>query len=617
MKRKFTISIPVLKAYLFRLGDFGIILLTLLFGVLVDQRNVTANVFNLVIIFSLFSLLIFELFGMYRSLIDHIGVIDMIKIFVLIFFLNSLFLLTTVLNERFTLFPIGHFNPLTFVFVATTESFALVGIRYLKRILRVVYRNSDKEMNTLIIGAGQGGKLVFDEITNNDKMKNRVKAFVDDNKDKIGKLFLGKKVEGPIENIASIIEKYKIEEVIIAISNFTRDDLHKLLHHLEKSNVRVKRLPLMTEMGLSDTHKIVDVSLEELLGREPIVFDTKEISEFINNRVIMVTGAGGSIGSELCRQIFSYNPIKIILFDIYENGVYAIQQELTRRKIRDNSTVELVTLIGSTYNEQRVNSIFEKYRPNIVFHAAAYKHVPLMEDSPMEAVRTNILGTYNVAKASMIYGVQKMVLVSTDKAVRPTNVMGATKRYAEMIIQHFSSLTKETAYSAVRFGNVLGSNGSVIPLFEKQIEEGGPITITHPEITRFFMTIPEAVSLILQSGVFATNGEIFILDMGKPVKIIDLANKIIRQSGLVPGKDIVINFVGLRAGEKLYEEILIDTDKHEKTRNNKIFVEAKTNANLLNLEDTISYVANSDFENVKDFLKSLVVTYQPDSNNNK
>ena len=283
MKKSITISLTKLKAYLFRLVDFGLILVTLLFAVLVDQRSISENAFYLILTIALISSLIFELFGMYRSLIDHIGVTDMIKITILIFFTNIVFAIATIFNEMFSLLDIGHFNPLTFVFIAVTESFALVAIRYLKRIMKVIYRNSDKNINTLIVGAGQGGKLVYDEITNNDKMKNHVRVFLDDDKNKIGKRFLGKKVEGPTKNIASIIEKFKIEEVIIAISNFTRDDLHKLLHYLEKSNVRVKRLPLMTEMGLSEKHTIVDVSLEELLGREPITFDTKEIEAIEKN----------------------------------------------------------------------------------------------------------------------------------------------------------------------------------------------------------------------------------------------------------------------------------------------------------------------------------------------
>lgn len=609
MKNKFAISLAKIKALIFRFSDFVTILLTLIFAVLIDQRSMNWNVFYFVLTFSVFSIIIFEVFGMYRSLIDHVGVADMIKISILVFATNGVFALFTTMNDIYHFIDIGHYNPLTAVFIATTESFIFVGVRYMKRIIRVVYRSSDKNINTLIIGAGQGGKLVFDEITNNKLMKNNVKVFLDDDEDKIGKRFLGKKIEGPTNKISEILIKYNIEEVIIAISNFSRSDLHRLLTYLDKANIRVKRLPLMTEMGLNETHKIVDVSLEELLGREPITFDTKEIEKFIFGKVVLITGAGGSIGSELCRQVFSYNPSKIVLFDIYENGVYAIQQELIRKKHRENSSVDLVTLIGSTYNDTRVNQVFTEHKPNIVFHAAAYKHVPLMEDSPMEAIRTNIIGTYNVANAAKNFGANKMVLVSTDKAVRPTNVMGATKRYAEMIIQHFSFLTKTTSYSAVRFGNVLGSNGSVIPLFEQQIEEGGPITITHPEITRFFMTIPEAVSLILQSGVFATGGEIFILDMGNPVKIIDLAEKIIRQAGLIPYKDIDIKFIGLRPGEKLYEEILIDTTHHDKTNNNKIYVERKTKDFMIDIDAACTIIDTQDMNKIFDYLNTIVDSY--------
>lgn len=607
--KKTPISISMIKAYLFRFLDLGIILITLIFAVLVDQRVLTGNVFIFLVVFTFLSIVIFEVFGMYRSLVDHMGVIDMVKIFILVISTNAIFVGFTLANDRMEFIEIGKYNQLTMIFVSITESFLLVGVRYLRRIYRVVYQSSDKNINTLVIGAGQGGKLVYDEITNNKKMKNSIKVFLDDDKDKVGHKFLGKPVEGPTKNISDIIKKYSIEEVIIAISNFAREDLHQLLHYLEHSNVRVKRLPLMTEMGLGDSHKIVDVSLEELLGREPITFDTTEIEKYLEDKVVLVTGAGGSIGSELCRQIFSYGPTKIVLFDIYENGVYAIQQELVRRRIRENSQTELVTLIGSTYNKQRIDHIFSLYHPDIIFHAAAYKHVPLMEDSPMEAIRSNIIGTYHVAQAAMQFGSKKMVLVSTDKAVRPTNIMGATKRYAEMIIQHFASLTDKTAYSAVRFGNVLGSNGSVVPLFEKQIEEGGPITITHPEITRFFMTIPEAVSLILQSGVFANDGEIFILDMGSPIKITTLAEKIIRQSGLVPNQDINIIFTGLRPGEKLYEEILIDVQEHKKTDNNKIYVECRKNDTQVDISRAYAIVESKNNQDIIDFMTEMVDTY--------
>jgi FlaA1/EpsC-like NDP-sugar epimerase len=343
---------------------------------------------------------------------------------------------------------------------------------------------------------------------------------------------------------------------------------------MEKDQVKIRRLPLMEELEKDGQQmKVKDVDVNELLGRDVIPLINDEIKGFIKDQVVMITGAGGSIGSELTRQIFTYQPKAFILLDIYENGVYDVQQELTKLNKKLTNKIPVHVQIGSTYNRERMEEVFKKFQPNLVFHAAAYKHVPLMEDSPQEAIRTNILGTYNIASLSQQYRVKKMVLVSTDKAVRSTNVMGATKYYAETIIRHFAKQKLGTSYAAVRFGNVLASNGSVIPLFKKQIESGGPVTVTDKNITRYFMTIPEAVGLILQSGVYAKEGEIFVLDMGQPVKIIDLAEKMIRQSGFIPYEEIQIEFTGLRPGEKMYEELLLDPKTTIKTNNNKIFIE--------------------------------------------
>ena len=377
-------------------------------------------------------------------------------------------------------------------------------------------------------------------------------------------------------------------------------------------------MPLFSEMAGPNDVRIVNVYLEELLGRDPIHLDNSEMYSMLKGKTILVTGAGGSIGSELVRQIFEAHPATLVLFDIYENATYDIQMELVRKMKKGHiKDIELVTLIGSTYNEIRVEQIIRKYRPDYIYHAAAYKHVPLMEDSPAEAIRTNVIGTYNVAKLADKYKVKKMVLVSTDKAVRPTNVMGATKRFAETIIQYFDSKS-ETNYAAVRFGNVLGSNGSVVPLFKKQIADGGPITLTDTNIIRYFMTIPEASSLILQCGLYAKGGEIFILDMGKPVRIYDLAVKLIKQAGLIPGKDIEIIETGLRPGEKLYEELLLDKKTQKKTAHERIFVEPSEPAKPIEEEIVqISEVFGLDKEvdEVKDMLRSIITTYHNVENN--
>jgi len=472
--------------------------------------------------------------------------------------------------------------------------------------------HSKKTIRTLVVGAGSAAKIVVDDSRFNRNNLHRIVVMVDDDKKKIGRMFSNIPVEGPIENINGIITKYNVEEVIIAIADLREERLREILNILSSSNVRVRRMPLLTEMqGPNDT-RIIDVNLDDLLCREPIILDNHEINNMLRGKIVLVTGAGGSIGSELVRQIFNAHPKTLVLFDIYENSTYDIQMELVR-KIREQKIddVELVTLIGSTYNEKRMEQIFKKFKPNFVYHAAAYKHVPLMEDSPAEAIRTNVIGTYNVARLADKYKVSKMVLVSTDKAVRPTNVMGATKRFAETVIQYFSDKSDSTKYAAVRFGNVLGSNGSVVPLFKKQIEVGGPITITDKRIIRYFMTIPEAVSLILQCGLFAEGGEIFILDMGKPVKIIDLAEKMIRQAGLVPNVDIKIVETGLRPGEKLFEELLLDSEHQTKTANSRIYIEKKGCIKPIpkEIEDISAVFELDKNDEIKKLLATIIDTY--------
>lgn len=501
--------------------------------------------------------------------------------------------------------------------VALSESFLLIAVRFLRRIYALATHYSSQGKATLIVGAGAGGRLVYDEINNNPLLKNRVVAFIDDDKDKIGRKFMGKTVYGPLSNSHQVIEKHKIEEVIIAIGKISQEQLHNIIKLFANEKVRLKKIPSIAGTRVNEKMGITDFSLEELLNRETVTFDVSEITDLLKDKVVLITGAGGSIGSELSYQVLTHKPKHIVLLDIYENGVYDVEQTIKRRIAHNNEYkgIHISTIIASTYNKERMNSVFSLYKPEIIYHAAAYKHVPLMENNPQEAIRTNVLGTYNVAEMANKYESEKMILVSTDKAVRPTNVMGATKRIAEMIMSHFKHVSKKTAFSSVRFGNVLGSNGSAIPLFEKQIQEGGPVTITDPEIIRYFMTIPEAVSLILQCSVYAKSGEIFVLDMGDPIKIVTIAEKLIKQSGLIPYEDIKIEFIGLRPGEKLYEELLVDTKKSSKTANKKIFIENAEENKTLNQEMPKLLEAISLTDNVE--IRKIIKIVVPDFNGNK
>ena len=564
--------------------------------------------------------LLFIIFKIYDILSQNFSIVDAVKVSIISFLASAIGLLAIlIVPNQYLLFG------LTELISWAVSSIMLMALLSGERIFFRLYRmyikrhSTPKTIRTLVIGAGAAGKIVVDDARYNVDNKHHVVVMVDDSPNKIGGLFMNIPVKGPISNITKIIEEYKIDEVVIAIADLKHERLNEILKLLSTSNVGVRRLPLLSEMeGPNDTH-LIDVDIEDLLGREPVILDNSEINTMLYQKCVLVTGAGGSIGSELVRQIFNTHPKTLILFDIYENSTYDIQQELVRHMRSENiKDINLVTLIGSTYNETRVEQIFKKYRPDYVYHAAAYKHVPLMEDSPAEAIRTNVIGTYNVAKTADKYQAKKMVLVSTDKAVRPTNVMGATKRFAEMIIQHFAEVSKNTKYAAVRFGNVLGSNGSVVPLFKKQIEEGGPVTITDKNIIRYFMTIPEAVSLILQCGLFADGGEIFILDMGKPVKILDLAEKLIRQAGKTPGKDIKIVETGLRPGEKLYEELLLDITNQEKTSNSRIYVEPKEKLSEDVDKDLKEIAGAFEMENasdVKSLLSHIIKTYMATEKN--
>ena len=601
---------------------FGIIIISLFsfYGFNWYSDHLLANMLYALGV-AILTIVVFVIFKVYRIITINIGIFECIRIMVCVLAVQltgllSVFLINVISGNQI----MPRISPYIFTWMLSTAT-----LLFMHPVFRVFVRvfsianNITKKRNgvrTIVIGAGATGKVVIDETRRNPDNHNFVVAVVDDDYSKINGLFANIPVRGPISNIGQIIKEYNAEEVIIAMSLISKERLHEILTILNNCPVRVRRMPLISEMEGPNDKRIIDVDLEDLLLREPVKLDNHEVNEMLNDKCVLITGAGGSIGSELVRQIFNTHPKTLILFDIYENSTYDIQMELVRR-IREEKIddINLVTLIGSTYNEARMEQIIKKYRPDYIYHAAAYKHVPLMEDSPSEAIRTNVIGTYNVARLADKYAVKKMVLVSTDKAVRPTNVMDATKRFAETIIQYYAEKSKVTKYAAVRFGNVLGSNGSVVPLFKKQIESGGPITITDKEITRYFMTIPEAVSLILQCGLFAEGGEIFILDMGKPVKIINLAERLIRQAGLTPYTDIDIIETGLRPGEKLYEELLLDIEHQKKTPNERIYIEEKEKVNNSLEADVKSSSKAFDMEetgDVKELLASLIKTYTID-----
>lgn len=499
--------------------------------------------------------------------------------------------------------------------------FLLIGltccVRFGYRILRVLQNKRRSitgrktSINVMVIGAGAAGNMILKEIENSQYLNLYAKCVIDDNSGCHGKLLRGVPIAGGRDRILDAVQQYSIDEIILAIPSASSQTKREILDICKESGCKLRSLPGMYQLvnGEVSVSKLKEVEVEDLLGREPIQINTEEVLGFLRGKVVLVTGGGGSIGSELCRQIASHNPGHLIIVDIYENNAYDIQQELMRKYPNLNLTV----LIASVRNTNRIDSIFRTYRPDIVYHAAAHKHVPLMEVSPNEAVKNNVMGTYKTARAAVQYGAKKFVMISTDKAVNPTNVMGATKRICEMVVQMMNRKS-ETNFVAVRFGNVLGSNGSVIPLFKKQIAEGGPVTVTHPDIIRYFMTIPEAVSLVLQAGAYAGGGEIYVLDMGEPVKIADLASNLIKLSGYKPGEDIEIKFTGLRPGEKMYEELLMNEEGLRKTANSMIFIgkpiEFDEDAFEGQLERLIS-AAEDESADIREKIGELVPTYRP------
>lgn len=535
--------------------------------------------------------------------------------------------------------------PVSYYLMGTMIQFlAMVSVRFSYRLyilLSTQGRTDNEKGRVMVIGAGNAGQSIIRDIKRSKEISDRVYCVIDDDPNKWGRYIEGVPIVGGREAILENVEKYRIDKIYLAIPSASAMERRDILNICKETDCELKNLPGMYQFvnGEVSVSHMKKVSIEDILGREPIKADMEEVFDFINRKVVLVTGGGGSIGSELCRQIAAHNPKKLIIFDIYENNAYSIQLELREKY----PNLDYETLIGSVRDSRRIFEVFEEYRPQIVYHAAAHKHVPLMEDSPNEAVKNNAIGTYKTAYAAMVNGCERFVLISTDKAVNPTNVMGASKRLCEMIIQSFDAKIKEgkaneipqlfthsgienadkdgtgsvfrnirTEFVAVRFGNVLGSNGSVIPLFKKWIEEGGPVRVTHPDIIRYFMTIPEAVSLVLLAGTYAKGGEIFVLDMGSPIKIDTLARNLIRLSGYKPDVDIKIEYIGRRPGEKLYEEKLMAEEGISKTENDLIYIGKPipfdTDVFLEQLKQ-LMYFAYSNKKEVKRQLEQMVPTY--------
>lgn len=507
--------------------------------------------------------------------------------------------------------------PISFYLIGWILVFGFTAsIRMMYRLLRRMRIKADnskgntERQNIMIIGAGAAGLVLLREYRNSYYLTDKVKIFIDDNAQKWNKYLDGVLIEGGRDKILESVEKYRINKIILAMPSADRKDIRDILEICKETDCQIQTVPGVYQLvnGEVNVSKLRNVEIEDLLGRDPIEVNLDEILGYIKGKTVLVTGGGGSIGSEICTQLAEHEVGHLIIFDIYENNAYDIQQKLRWNHPELNLTV----LIGSVRNTHRINGVMKKYKPDVVFHAAAHKHVPLMEDSPNEAIKNNVFGTYKTASAAGRNHVKKFVLISTDKAVNPTNIMGASKRMCEMIVQTLNHFY-ETDFVAVRFGNVLGSNGSVIPLFKKQIAAGGPVTVTHPDIIRYFMTIPEAVSLVLQAGAYAKGGEIFVLDMGEPVKIADLAKNLIRLSGYKLGEDIEIEYTGLRPGEKLYEELLMDEEGLQDTENKMIHIgkpidmdEEKFMHQLIKLRDA----ANDDSDAIRAMVKEIVPTYQ-------
>ena len=618
MSKKLVIVIADILAVIFSYGCA----LWLRFDLRISQipREYLNNYLIYMIVAAVVTVIIYSLIRLYQSIWTYAGINELINTFIGSVISAAVSFLATYAWIRL---------PISFYIFGWVLMFLSTGfIRIAYRLLRRFYHKENIKSNengknsaenkatnpVMIIGAGAAAAMLIKEFRTSSLISDKVVCLIDDNKNKHGRYLEGVPIVGGRSDIGHYAEKYHIKKIILAIPSIKNQDKKEILDLCKYTGCQVQTVPGVYQLinGEVSVSQLRDVEIEDLLGRDPIRMNIEEVLGYVQDQVVLVTGGGGSIGSELCRQLAAHHVKQLIIFDMYENNAYDIQQEL-KYKYPD---LNLKVLIGSVRNSNRLEDVFKTYRPDIVYHAAAHKHVPLMEDSPNEAIKNNVIGTYKTAMRADKYHTKRFVLISTDKAVNPTNIMGASKRLCEMIIQMYAQKSG-TIFTAVRFGNVLGSNGSVIPLFKKQIAHGGPVTVTHPDIIRFFMTIPEAVSLVLQAGAYAKGGEIFVLDMGEPVKIADLARNLIRLSGFTPDVDIKIEFTGLRPGEKLYEELLMAAEGLQKTANQRIFIGNPLPVDADKLSEQLAFLGKeawNECTNMKELVHDIVPEYHQAKN---
>lgn len=605
------------KLFMFLLDVFIISCSTVVANLLLTNKNIIFTNENIYIIKNsvLIAIVVYEIFLILFKVYKHITRFESGKDYFTYIFASFLAGITLAAGRYFLNIEINSVRKQ--ILASFITSIGIIGVRivirfFMNRIIQEKEHGDGKKYNVLIIGAGYAGRDIIKSIKQTMSEKYNIIGIIDDNKSKLNCSINGVEVIGNRNQIIDICKNKNIDEIFFAISKIDKKKKKEILEICQETGKKIRILPTTEDIIRNKNmyQNLRDVDIEDVLGRDPVKLDNKKIGTLIEEKTILITGAGGSIGSELCRQIIKYNPSRMVLFDIYENNLYDIELEL--KSIYKH--IEIDAIVGSVRDLKKLESVFGKYNPYLVFHAAAHKHVPLMENSPLEAIKNNVFGTYNVANCADKYNARKMILISTDKAVNPTNIMGATKRLCEMIIQ-VKNKTSKTEYAAVRFGNVLGSNGSVVPLFKKQIAEGGPVTVTHKDIIRYFMTIPEAAQLVLQAMSYAKGGEIFVLDMGEPVKIYDLAVSLIKLSGYEPDVDIPIVFTGLRPGEKLYEELLMKEEGLQKTENKKIYIGEPTQLDEKDILEKLAKLKKlteneeAPIEEIKYTIQEVVPTY--------